>query len=100
MKIKNVDNVSWVNLATYKKSDRPMIARPLRDTTSLVATNGHRLHILNGLSEVEKPHIIGDVLGDYIFPEYKKAIPDPDTQKIIGRGIITGLRTAREIPMQ
>lgn len=88
MKIKRIDNVSWVSLATYKKNDRPMIQRPFRDLTRLVATDGHRLHMLDGLSEVEKSHIVGDVLGDYTFPDYQQVLPNGSSHKTIGKGVV------------
>lgn len=68
-----MNTMKYISLACSKdKTHRRHLCEVYRDKTSLVATDGHRLHISNGLPEVE-PHYLSGL--DAEFPDYRMAFP-------------------------
>lgn len=67
-----MDTNKWVSLARSKDKTRFNLCSVYRAATSIVATDGHRLHMSNGLPEVE-PHFVDDIDGE--FPDYTQVLP-------------------------
>lgn len=83
----------WLELAASKDKTRFNLCESYRDKTRLVATDGHRMHIINGLPEVPA-HFPSGL--DAKFPDYKMVIPKdapiatieltlPDLEALCGR---------------
>lgn len=70
----------WLNLAISKDETSPHLLEAYRDKTNLVATDGHRLHLINNLPEATPGYVSGLNLD---YPDYKTCIPDSkDCQEI------------------
>lgn len=66
--------MKYIELATSKDAHRPNLQSVYRDIDCLVATDGHRLHWINGQEKIEKGFFLnGKDLGE--FPEWKAIIP-------------------------
>lgn len=73
-----MENLDFVKLATSSDKSRYNLTGVYRDTDKYVATDGHRMHISNGLPEAE-PHYTDDTSTRFPgaqFPDYKQVIPD------------------------
>jgi DNA polymerase III sliding clamp (beta) subunit (PCNA family) len=68
-----MDTMKWLELATSKDKTRFNLNSVYRDATALVATDGHRLHLSNGLPEVT-PHYTDGTDAEY--PDWKQVMPD------------------------
>jgi DNA polymerase III sliding clamp (beta) subunit (PCNA family) len=66
-----METLDYVSLAVSKDAGRINLTGVYRDKTRLVGTDGHRLHLVDGLPEVEKPHYVDG--RDLEFPNYETA---------------------------
>lgn len=57
-----MDTLTWVNLATYKDVGREYLQRAYRDREAIVATDGHRLHLVKA-PLIETPHYVDGFTG-------------------------------------
>lgn len=83
MKYKILDRQAWCAIAKLKDDTRYNLQYVYRDLTSMVATDGHRMHLVTGLPEV-KAHFIGADDPDMQFPDYLQVLPKSATGKIAG----------------
>jgi DNA polymerase III sliding clamp (beta) subunit (PCNA family) len=67
-----MNNLAYVQKAVSKDKTRYGIQEVYRDKNRLVATDGHRLHWVNGLPDAE-PHYLSGL--DAQFPDYNQVIP-------------------------
>lgn len=67
-----METMKYLELAVSKDSTRFNLQRIYRAETELVATDGHRLHLSNGL-EKTTPHYVDGY--DGAFPEYTQVMP-------------------------
>lgn len=67
-----METMKYLELAVSKDSTRFNLQRIYRAETELVATDGHRLHLSNGL-EKTTPHFVDGY--DGAFPEYTQVMP-------------------------
>lgn len=74
-----MDTIKYLELATSKDSGRYNLNSIYRDKTCMVATDGHRLHLVGGLAEIEKPHHLSGIDADY--PDYQMVLPK-DTSEV------------------
>lgn len=70
-----MEALKYIELAKSKDESRYNLTSVYRDTHHLVATDGHRLHMSNGLPEA-RPHFLNGI--DAEFPDYKQIIPKQD----------------------
>lgn len=91
--------MDYVKLAISKNVlSRGIMQYPYRMKTALVATDGYRLHMLNGLPEAEPVSLSPDYYGEK-FPDISQVLDDPQTSVEIGIKDYLGL--AKELkPVQ
>jgi DNA polymerase III sliding clamp (beta) subunit (PCNA family) len=77
--MKDMNTLDFVTLATSKDDTRYNMTQVYRDKTELVGTDGHRLHYVDNLPPVEKPHFLSGL--DAPFPEWRQVIPPATEQK-------------------
>ena len=67
-----MDTMKWIQLATSKDKTRFNLGSIYRAKNCLVATDGHRLHMSNGLIDAT-PHYLDGLDAD--FPDFTKIMP-------------------------
>ncbi len=67
-----MNNLDFVKLAVSKDCGRYNMTDIYRDTHELVATDGHRLHLVEGLPE-SKPGFLSGM--DVEFPDWRQVVP-------------------------
>lgn len=67
-----MDTLKYIELAKSKDESRYNLTSVYRDKNHLVATDGHRLHMSNGLPDA-KPHFLDGT--DATFPDYEQVLP-------------------------
>lgn len=67
-----MDTLKYIELAKSKDQTRYNLTSVYRDKNHLVATDGHRLHMSNGLPDA-KPHFLNGL--DAEFPDYTQILP-------------------------
>lgn len=67
-----MDTQSFIKLAISREETRSNLCEIYRDETEIVATDGHRLHWINGLPEVQ-PHFLSGLDAEY--PDWKQVLP-------------------------
>ncbi|MFN7317953.1 MAG: hypothetical protein ACK5S6_00455 [bacterium] len=73
-----MDTIKYLELAVSKDTGRYNLNSIYRDKTCMVATDGHRLHLVGGLAEIEKPHHLSGIDADY--PDYQVVLPKDTTE--------------------
>lgn len=68
-----MEHFNWLEKALDRKSGRPFCTKVFRDISSLVATDGHRMHRITDLEAIEKPHAVDG--SDTQIPDTNKVIP-------------------------
>jgi DNA polymerase III sliding clamp (beta) subunit (PCNA family) len=67
-----MDTLKYVEIAKSRDEGRYNLTGIYRDTERLVATDGHRLHMVEGLSKIDKPHFLDGRDSD--FPCYETVL--------------------------
>lgn len=96
--MKQLSDLEWVKLAASKDKTRKCLTEVYRDKTCFVATDGHRLHLSNGLPESVAGYLSGY---DGQFPDYAQVmpqcpkdlfeVPDYEIEQLIG--FLEGVQT-------
>lgn len=68
-----MDTIKYLELAVSKDASRYNMESIYRDINCMVATDGHRLHLVGGLATIDKPHFLNGL--DAEFPNYTAVIP-------------------------
>lgn len=68
-----MDPIKYLELAVSKDDTRYNMTSIYRDTDCMVATDGFRLHLVGGLSKIDKPHLLNG--SDAQFPDYTQVVP-------------------------
>lgn len=71
--MKALTQLDFVKLAVSKDPARYNLGSVYRDTESLVATDGHRLHYTNGQEKIAKGFYLDGLEAQ--FPDYKQILP-------------------------
>lgn len=64
-----MDTIKYLELAVSKDEGRYNMQSIYRDTDCMVATDGHRLHLVGNLASIDKPHLLDG--SSYEYPNYK-----------------------------
>lgn len=64
-----MDTIKYLELAVSKDKGRYNMQSIYRDTDCMVATDGHRLHLVGNLASIDKPHLLDG--SSYEYPNYK-----------------------------
>lgn len=73
---KTLSTLEFCKLACSKDESRYNLNQVYRDTESFVATDGHRLHYVNGQLKLDKGFFPDGCDGE--FPDYKQVFPSSD----------------------
>ena len=76
-----MESLEYVSLAKSTDKTRYMLNSVYRDATALVATDGYRLHWIDGLPE-QKPAYIDGL--DAQFPDYAQVLPKGTPSATVG----------------
>jgi hypothetical protein len=68
-----MDTIKYLELAVSKDVSRYNMEAIYRDINCMVATDGHRLHLVGGLATIDKPHFLNGL--DAEFPNYNAVLP-------------------------
>jgi len=69
----NIDTMKYLETAISKDPSRYNLTAIYRDIDCMVATDGYRLHMVTGLTKIDKPHLLNG--SDAQFPDYTQVIP-------------------------
>jgi hypothetical protein len=76
-----MDNLKWVELATAaERTGRDNITRVYRAKNHFVATDGHRMHMSNGLPDAQPGYLDGH---DGQFPDYEQILKQVNSTCVI-----------------
>ena len=75
-----MDTMKWLQLATSKDKTRFNLGSIYRAKNCLVATDGHRLHMSNGLIDAT-PHYLDGLDAD--FPDFAQVLPTKTAVSIV-----------------
>lgn len=75
-----MNNLDFINLAVSKDTNRMSIGAAYRDLTSLVATDGYRVHWIDGQPPIEKGYYLDG--RDFDFPKWKQVIPNKSPEAV------------------